>query len=157
MIERWIDALARVWEFDTGRNSRVKSLRVFERADIPEQIHPADFPIAISIPQEVDAEYSQGGPQFGVWKGVTEFHISQNTAKADIPYVLTYYGKIWKAAAANFRLGNRVAYFVLPSGGQSIQGPLALKYGDEAEHWGLIVNWVVKEHVEGQLTFGVGS
>lgn len=159
MIEKWIDALTKVWEFDTGRNGTVFSYRLYEKANFPETLSPTAFPIALTIPPELDdAEYSAGGPHFGIYKGVTEFHISQNCAKSELPYVGTYVGRIWKAVASNAKLGGLVEYFMLDTDSKPvISAPLALKFGDEAEHWGLLVNWIVKERVEGQLNFGAGS
>jgi hypothetical protein len=158
MIENWIDALTKVWEFDTGRNRLVKSIRLFEKAEFPETIDPTGFPLAITIPPALnDAEYSAGGPKFGIYKGVTEFHISPNCAKGELPYVSTYIGKIWKAVALNASLGGLVEYFMLDADSAPvISAPLALKYGDEAEHWGVLVNWIVKEHVTSQVVFSSG-
>jgi len=153
MVENWIDALTKVWEFDTGRNRKVFSYRLNEKAEFPEKINLSNFPMALTMPPALDdAEYSAGGPQFGIYKGVTEFHISQNCSKGELPYVATYIGRIWRAVALNSRLGGLVAYFYLNTDESPvISQPLGLKYGDEPEHWGVLVNWIVKEHVESQI------
>jgi len=156
MLQDWIDTLTKVWEIDTGRNKLVFSYRLNEKAEFPEKINPTAFPIALTMPPALsDAEYSAGGPKFGIYKGMTEFHISPNCAKGELPYVATYIEKIWKAVALNSRLGGLVAYFMLDTDNAPvISQPLALKFGDEAEHWGVLVNWVVKEHVESQVVVG---
>lgn len=155
MIEHWIDTLSAVWEVDTGRGGRVRSYRMVAVSEIPETLDPTAFPVALPASVKLtDVEYSMGGPAYCIWKGMTEFHISPNCSKGELPYVFSYYAKIWRAAALNFKLGGLVEYFVLDKG--DTMQLAALQYGDEAEHWGLLVNWTVKEHVESQLTFGTG-
>ena len=143
MIEHWIDALCGVWAgIDAPGFGEVKSPTLIKRAEFPAAISPKDdFPIALSIPGNVEVEYSMGGPLEGFYTGVTEFHITPDLSKAHLPALLPWYGKIWAAAAANMTLGGLVHSFMI----SRITGPLALKYGDETEHWGFTVDWIVKD------------
>lgn len=146
MIIDWVDAMCDVWAgIDAPGFGRVKAPYLVKRAEFPASISPKDdFPIALTIPASVDLMYSTGGPLEGFYTGVTEFHLTPDLSKAHLPSLLMWYGKIWRAAAANMKLGGLVHSFMLTEN-NSIVGPLALKYGDEAEHWGFLVNWIVKE------------
>lgn len=153
MIENWIDKLCNVWSFDAGNMRTVKSYRLIGDADrFPASIDPArDFPLALSIPSGVSPEYSLGGPCFGIWRGVTEFHVAPSVEKSLLPSLMKWYGKILNAAAGNMKLGGTVELFLL-DGEDAIEGPLALQYGNETPHWGYLVRWIVKEHLEGEFT-----
>lgn len=153
MIEDWIDALCDVWMMDTGNLATVKSYRLIGDADrFPESVDPArDFPMALSIPSDMTPEYSFGGPLLGFYRGVTELHVAPNVSKAWLPSLMKWYGKILTAAAGNMTLGGRVELFLL-DGENSIEGPLALQYGNESPHWGFLVRWRVKERLEGEFT-----
>ena len=152
MIEDWIDTLAAVWQIDDGRNKTVRSLRLYEKVELPESLALTDLPLA--IPREVnldDAPYAVAGAT-ATYRGATEFHLAPNTAKSHIPYVLAFMGKIIVAAAASLKLNSLVKEFRLDnSGGPAIQFT-SLQYADEAEHWGLVVRWVVEEDILSQIT-----
>lgn len=148
MIESWIDDLAAVWAFQVNTMQRVRSFKLIGHAEFPASIDPAqDFPLALTIPSGVMPEYSVGGPRFGIWNGITEFHVAPSVDKSLMPSLIKWYGLIWAAAAGNMKLNNKVELFMIPSQEDAISGPLALQYGNEAEHWGFIVRWSVKEHV----------
>lgn len=140
-IENWIDALAAVWdEVGDGRGGYVKSYRCVDRAEFPEAI--AQYPAVISYPRSVLCDGFTD-----IWTGVSEFHISESDAKFLLPEVIGYFARIRNAAMAHITLGGLVARFVLADQNASIQGPVALVYGSEHPHWGLVVNWTVKEIV----------
>lgn len=146
MIQDWIDAISDVWmTIDTPGFGQVRAPYLVKKAEFPSAINSKDdFPIALTIPGRAGLQYSVGAPIEGFYSGVTEFHLTPDLNKAHVPSLLPWYGKIWIAAAANMRLGGLVHSFMLAED-DSIIGPIALQYGNEAEHWGLLVNWIVKE------------
>lgn len=146
MIESWIDNLCKVWEIDTGLGA-VRSYRLIERNDFPSAINPQDLaqsPIALSIPATVQPYYAMGRKNL-TWYGVTEFHVSPDLDRGRLPELLPWYGRILRAAAANVQLSGTVANFVILDRPDAIEGPVALKYGDETPHWGFLVRWMVEE------------
>lgn len=153
MIEDWIDDLCDVWRTVSAPGFQtMRSPYLIKRKEFPSAISPKDnFPIALTIPASLDPSYSVGGPKVAFYSGVTQFHLVPDLSMGHIPAMLPYYGSILRAAAANVLLGGKVADFMVnPSNG--IIGPLAMQYGDEAEHWGFMVNWTVKEIIT--LTVG---
>lgn len=148
MITSWIDRLAAVWAFDCGNMQSVRSYKLLEKAEFPSVIDPArDFPLALTIPSGVKPEYSLGGPLLGYWNGITEFHVAPSTDKSLMPSLLKWYGLIIAAAAGSMTLGGAVEYFVIADQEDAVSGPIALQYGAEAEHWGFLVRWTVKERI----------
>jgi hypothetical protein len=144
MVEDWIDTLVRVWEIDDGRGGQVRSYRVFERDEFPEEVQ-LDVPSALTFVEDLDAEMSQGGPCIIMWHGTTSFHVTPDLNRSRLPYVLRYIRRILTAAGANMKLSGLVDYFALePTGSISI---VAMQYGNEAKHLGLEVKWMVKESV----------
>ena len=154
-VENWIDAVAKAFEIDDGRGGTVRSYRVFEKAEFPEAL--SDYPCAITYPVSVSSQYSLGGPCIDLWRGKTEFHITENVNKGNLPMLLRYIARIRYAAAANMKLGGLVEHFVLSTEGPSILGPVVLRYGGEEPHQGFIVHWVVKENVSGDFTVATGE
>ncbi|MBS4061466.1 MAG: hypothetical protein KG029_13790 [Bacteroidetes bacterium] len=148
MIEDWIDDLTRVWEVDDGKGGHVRSYRLFERDEFPQNV-PLDIPTALTFFDNVDnLEYSEGGPKIAFYKGTAEFNLTPDLDRSRIPYVLRFVGRIIRAAAANMTLGGRVNYMILdPSGPIEMS---TLKYGNAgAEHLGLVAKWIVKETLNG--------
>jgi hypothetical protein len=143
MIENWIDTLTKVWEVDDGRGGTVRSYRLFERDEYPENV-PLDQVTALTFFEAVDMEYSQGGPRIAIWRGTVEFNLTPDLDRRRIPYVLRFVGRIARAAAKNMTLGGRVNYMVLdPS---TTVEMAVLKYGNAGvEHLGLVAKWIVKE------------
>ena len=155
MIENWIDELAKVWEIDLGMNGTVKSYRLVEKAEFPSAIDASTLdtsPVAITIPGALGPEYSEGGGAFGMWTGVTEFHVCSSVSRGKLPSLLPWYGKILRAAASHMKLNNKVELFLINNDDRGIVGPVALQYGDEDPHWGFLVNWRVKEQMGEQMT-----
>jgi hypothetical protein len=146
MIEDWIDTLTKVWEVDDGKGGLVTAYRLFERDEFPENV-PLDRPTALTFVDDVDLEYSQGGPKIAFYKGTVEFNLTPDLDKSRIPYVLRFVGRIMKAAAANMTLGGRVSYMILDPNGSIDMG--ILKYGNAGqEHLGLVAKWIVKETLD---------
>lgn len=153
MIEDWIDNLCAVWAFDLGFKT-VKSYNLMKITEFPDSIDPqeiAQTPIALTIPSSVQPVYSKGWKQM-VWYGVTEFHVAPDVSKARLPELIPWYGRILRAAALKVQLSGttaEIASFLIVDRQDGIEGPMALQYGSEAEHWGFIVNWMVEESLNG--------
>lgn len=149
MIETWIDAMCVVWEDITDeRFGNVTSYKLIAESNFPDSIDPVDLdlhPIALTVPANMEAEYSMSGPLLGFYTGVTEFHVCPDMNRSRIPALLPWYGKIIRAAAGNMTLGGLVEHFVIDADG--VTGPQALQYGNEAPHWGFVVQWKVKERI----------
>lgn len=143
-VENWIDKITRLWgTVDDGKGRTVQSYSVFERDEFPESL--TVFPCAITYIGRVPTiQYSASGPAVIVWRGITEFHLTSSVVKNQIPYVIRFYDRIIKAAASSITLGGAVSHFLL-SPDDPLQ-PGALVYGTEAPHYGVVVNWVVKEN-----------
>jgi hypothetical protein len=154
MIEDWIDTLGKVFEVEDGRGGQVYAYRLFERDEFPDDI-PLDRPVALTFLDNVDFEYSQGGPTLAFWHGSTELNLTPDLSRKRLPYVLRFFKRIMAAAAANMKLGGLVEYFILDESATiSLE---VLKYGNQAAHLGLVVKWTVKENISGQLTIGDAS
>lgn len=142
-VTNWIDKIAAVWAaVDDGKNGFVRSYKSFEKAEFPDAL--STFPCVLTYVTNLPSvQYSAGGVNKAVWRGISEFHIVSNTLKSNYPYLMGFYDRIIKAAAANYQLGGTVDHFVLVN--PDAIRPGILSYGSEEPHLGLIVNWEVKE------------
>ncbi len=148
-VESWIDALAKRWEFTDGKKGTILSYRLFERDEFPESLPDLNTTkCALTYVTDVEVQYSAGGPCIDLYKGTTEFHLTADLKKSNLPYLLRFISRIRDAAAGSIKLGGTVDHFVV----KSITGPMALQYGDEALHHGFVVEWEVKENVSGDFT-----
>ncbi len=148
-VENWIDALAKVWEFSDGKKGTVYSYRVYEKDEFPESLPDLNTTkCALTYITDVTTSYSAGGPCIDLYQGMTEFHLAADLKKTNLAYLLRFIARIRNAAAGNIKLGGTVDHFAV----KSITGPMALQYGDEALHHGLVVEWEVKENVSGDFT-----
>lgn len=149
-VTDWIDEITRLFEISDGAGGTVRSYAVFEKAEWPEAL--SVYPCALSYIVDAEMMYSLGGPCIDRYNGVTEFHLTPNTAKSAYPAIMQYFARIRNAAASSITLGGRVAHFLLRTGtGPSITGPVHLQYGGEEPHLGLLVYWQVKESVSGDF------
>lgn len=139
----WIDEITDLWAgVEDGRGGFVRSYSVFKRNEFPEAL--SVFPCVITYITRVPvAQYSAGGPNVIVWRGVSEFHLVPNVLKSGMAYVIGFYDRIITAAASTITLSGKVSHFLL--GPEEPIQPGVLQYGDEAPHYGLVVNWQVKE------------
>lgn len=142
--EKWIDAITKLWAtVDDGKGRKVRSYSVFERDEFPDAL--SEFPCAITYIQRVPVvQYSAGGPAVVVYRGVSEFHLTQSVSKKQMPYVIRFYERIIKAAASKVTLGGLVSHFVLTDADPLVPGVLV--YGSEEPHFGIVANWIVKEN-----------
>lgn len=143
-VENWIDQIAQIWgTVEDGQGGFVKSYSVFERAEFPEAL--TVFPCALTYVSRVPViQYSAGGPGVIVWRGVSEFHLTASVNKGRLPYVMRFYDRIIRAAASQVTLGGAVSHFIL--GPDDPLQPGILVYGNEEPHYGIAVNWTVKEN-----------
>lgn len=148
-IELWIDEVAKLAGSVKAHNKGyVRAYLVFSKTEIPETI--TEFPCAITYVQGLRTQYNQGGVCIDILDGVTEFHLFPDTKKANYPELARYFGKIRAAWAANMSLSGKVDHCILkPDQSMEI---VAMTYGSEAEHHGIMVHWEVKENVTGQFT-----
>jgi hypothetical protein len=146
MIETWIDILCEVWEINTGVDT-VRSYKLIEKAEFPSAINAqelAQHPIALTIPASMQPMYAKGHKHL-TWYGVTEFHVAPDLDRGRLPGLIPWYGRILRAAASSVQLSGTVVNFVVVDRVDGIEGPVALKYGDETAHWGFLVRWMVEE------------
>lgn len=139
MIEDWIDTLVKVWEVSDGKKGKVQAYRLFERDEFPNDIS-LDHPVALTFWDDVEIDYSLGGPTVAIYNGMTYFHLTPDTNRRRLPYVLGFVGRIIEAAAAKMQLSGKVNYFIVTK-----LALAAMQYGNEAPHFGLEVTWTVKE------------
>ncbi len=145
-VENWIDEICKLWEVDDGKGGKVKSYRVYEKAEFPAAL--SVYPCAITYTVDVIDHYSAGA-SYDLWNGKSEFHF-QGIDKSRYPAMMLFFARIRDAAAGSLSLGGKVAHFKLRTpdeGGPSIQGPVMLQYGSEDPHDGLVIYWRVKEMV----------
>lgn len=145
MIESWIDNLAKVCgTIEAGKHKLLRAYRMYQVAEMPESL--TEFPCALQFIESVQTTYSATGVCTNIWRGLTEFHLSSDLSRRKLPEILLFYGRIRNAFAANITLYGSVAYCLLdPERTDNIEGPLDMKYGNEASHFGLVAHWIVKE------------
>lgn len=149
-IEAWIDELVAVaGSVASHKGGYVKAYRVFERAEIPEDL--SDFPCAITYGQIVHPDYSDSAPCVDLWEGTSEFHLFPDNKMSNIPEVLRYFGKIRNAFALKRTLGGLVSHLAIRAEGIVL---VEAKYGVGNDHHALMVYWEVKEIVTSEITLG---
>ena len=151
-VTDWIDKIAKVWsKIEDGKGSSMRSYRSFEKAEFPDAL--SQFPCVLTYVTNLPSvQYSAGGPNKAVWRGVSEFHIVPNVLKSNYPYLMSFYDRIIKAAAANYQLGGAVDHFVLVN--PDAIRPGVLSYGSEELHLGLVVSWEVKDNLTVSVSVG---
>jgi hypothetical protein len=145
-VEQWIDALCKRWgTVSDGKGALVRSYLVYERREFPEALD-GSVPSAITFTTECRPIYSQA-QSLDLWNGITEFHLAPNISRAHYPDIMRYFARIRDAAAGTISLNSLVSEFVIRTDIPGLVGPVRLRYGEEAEHLGIVVNWKVKEIV----------
>lgn len=153
-IEKWIDALNAVWAFEYGRGQVVRAPSCATKNDFPESLPDlADKgPIALSWPLTVKPTYgapSSSIPTILIWRGETELHLTPDVKKINLAFILPFFGRILNAAKTNLTLGGLVEYFILEDA-ENLQLSV-LQYGNETPHHGIVVRWIVKQNLSGQI------
>lgn len=149
MIEEWIDNLTDLWGgVSDGKTGKVRAYSLFKRNEFPDALELGQ-PSALTFFEELTPEYSAGGPNLGFYNGVTDFHLTPDTNRRRLPYVFGFVGRIWRAAASQMQLGGKVEHFVVTKISLAV-----LQYGQEAQHFGLQVEWTVKESISGLVVSG---
>lgn len=144
MVENWIDEICKLSANIPAIGARnMTAYALFGKTNIPEKLEV--FPSALTFVEGARMQYSASGVCATIWNGFTEFHLASDMARKKLPEVHLYFGRIRTAFAAHMTLGGRVAYCMLRPEEQNIEGPVSLQWGGEAEHWGLVARWVVKE------------
>jgi hypothetical protein len=151
-VQDWIDDIVAVFNGLPGHDGKtVRAFYVYRKAEFPDAL--ATFPSALTFTDAMRPEYSAGGPLIDAWTGITEFHLFPDISRAHYPECMLYFARIRNAMAAHLTLGGKVAHW-LPrvDAPYPVRGPVKLRYGDDQEHLGVVVQWQVKEHVGGEFT-----
>lgn len=157
-IEDWADELTSLWgQIEDGMGGNVKSYSMIDKRDFPEKIEK--FPCALTFIEDLTSVYGLGSTGPDVYRGITEFHLTKDTNKENYPDLYKFFKRIRNKAGTNMQLNSSLGGgdFLLDFEGRpGIEGPLTLQYGDEAPHLGLVVNWVVRENVNGEYQPATG-
>ena len=146
-LRYWFNSLCKL--FGEIRDDKGVAVVSYSLEKIPESV--TKVPCAISFLEgNIDHSPSTGGPTMVTYHGKTEFHLTMGVQKNLLPYVLSFPDKILQKAASSITLGGKVVSFRLVTPG-SIR-PVTLSWGNEDEHFGLLVPWVVIENQSGKYT-----
>ena len=151
-VENWIDDIVDVFGSVAGHAGKtVRAYYVYRKSEFPDAI--ATFPCALTFTESVRNDYSSGGPLIDHWVGLTELHLFPDLSRAHYPEVMLYFRRIRNAITGHMTLGGKVEHFMLRSDmPYPVRGPVKLKYGEEAEHLGIVVQWEVKDNVSSEYT-----
>ena len=145
----WIDYLAGLWAIPyEGNTKRLRTYKVVGKREWPETL---DTPCVLTWSENETGIISAGGPSISFYTGISEFHLVDGVDKSKIPFIETFKDKILTIAATNIGLNNpsKIQFYLAEFPTPRITGPLALDYGEEHRHLGLVVNWTVSEDVSG--------
>lgn len=151
-LQSWLDKVCDLMAVTDVRGQQVHSFVVFERNELPDAISPEMVPCAYSYVQNCQPEYSVGGPTILFWEGATEFHLTTDVKPANIPYILTFFEIVLRAAAAKLKLDNTVELFLIPPDGNAMQFATFQNADGRDDHQGFVVRWKVKQPISGDLT-----
>ena len=149
-VELWGPTVTALWRTVTdGKGTQVRS---YEFDKLPETIEVIPCALSYLFPEGNDISYNQAAFNTATWHGQTEFHLSKDINKTSMNYCWQFYRLITKAAAASYTLGGIVEGFQLrPT--KSLQLSV-LQYGEETEHYGIVVFWELFESISSKLTVG---
>ena len=148
-VETFIDVLAQIWQFDDGRGG---TLRSFGLMDMPDAITPTMSPCVVSYPLGCQPQYATGGPTLLFWNGRSEFHLTEDVKVGNVPYVVSFFRRIIKAAMANMKLSGTVELFLIPEEENALQFSTYKGADGLDSHQGVVVMWEVKQNVSGSYT-----
>lgn len=144
-VKYWFNDICRLW--GTITDDKGKRVESYPLEKVPESV--TKTPCAISfLFGDINAAVSYGGPSMVVYHGKTEFHLTMGLQRNLLPYVMGFPDKIIQAAASSLTLGGKVVHFGLDNPG-SIQ-IVQMTWGNEEEHYGLVVPWTVQENQSGR-------
>jgi len=144
-VKYWINDISRLW--GTIKDDKGVKVQSYLLEQMPESV--TRVPCALTfLSGDIDASYSRGGATTVVYRGKTEFHVTLSLVRSQLPYVMSFPDKIIAAAASALTLGGKVVDFRLAGAG-SIK-PVQLTWGDENEHYGIEVQWMVQENQSGR-------
>lgn len=146
-LRYWFNDVTRLWS--QIKDDRGVAVVSYPMEKIPESV--TKVPCAISfLNGDVSGSPSIGGPTMVIYNGKTEFHLTTNVLKNQLPYVMSFVDKILQKAASDITLNGKVVSFRLMTPG-SVK-PVQLTWGNEEEHYGLEVTWQVIENQSGKYT-----
>lgn len=146
-LQSWMDKVAALMAVTDVHGAQVLSFLMFERNELPDAISPEMVPCAYSYVQGCQPQYSVGGPRIMFWNGQTEFHLTQDVKPANIPYVLSFFERILRAAAAKATLDGAVELFLIPDEANAMQFITYQNMDGRDDHQGVIVRWNVKQPI----------
>ncbi|NMC30701.1 MAG: hypothetical protein GYA45_11595 [Pelolinea sp.] len=146
-LRYWFNDVQRLWSSIV--DDKGQKVLAFTLEKMPESV--TKVPCALSfIVGNVSAAPSVGGPSMVIYNGKTEFHLTQNLGRQQLPYVMSFIDKIIQKAASSITLNGKVVSFRLATPGSI--APVTLVWGQEEEHYGLEVFWQVIENQSGKYT-----
>ena len=146
-LKYWFNDMTRLW--GEIRDDKGVAVQSYTLEKMPES--GTKVPCAISyINGNIDVSPSTGGPTMVTYHGITEFHLTLSLVRSQMPYVMSFPDKIIQKHAGNITLGGKVVSWRLDLPG-SLK-PVQLAWGNEDEHYGLQVPWVVIENQSGKYT-----
>lgn len=155
-VEHWLDTLVDVWgTVEDGEGKRIDSFAIFRKNELPSApILAAQAPCVATYVDDVQPQYSTGGPTLLRWFGSSEFHLTKDVKQSNMADVMLYYERILAAAMANMKLSGKVVYFSIVQE-QAQQMPMTLfihPVSSQPDHQGITVKWVVEQSVSGLYT-----
>ena len=149
-VRYWFNDICRLW--GTIKDDKGRVVESYSLEKVPESVKKT--PCAISfLTGDIDVSESLGGPSMVVYRGKTEFHLTMGLQRNLLPYVMSFPDKIIQAAASSLTLGGKVVSFRMSQPG-SIR-LVQLTWGNEEEHYGIEVPWIVQENQSGKYTVSV--
>lgn len=146
-VKYWFNDICRLW--GTIKDDKGRKVESYLLEKVPDSV--TKVPCAISyLMGDIDVNESLGGPSMVTYHGKTDFHLTLSLVRSGLPYVMSFTDKIIQAAASALTLNGKVVSFRLDQPG-SIRLVL-LTWGDEIEHYGIEVPWVVQENQSGKYS-----
>ncbi len=149
-VKYWFNDICRLW--GTIKDDKGKKVESYLLEKVPDSV--TKVPCAISyLTGDIDANVSLGGPETVVYHGKTDFHLTLSLVRSGLPYVMSFPDKIIQAAPSSITLDGKVVSFRLSQPG-SVR-LVQLTWGNEEEHYGIEVPWIVQENQSGKYTVSV--
>ena len=150
-IESWLDNLCAVMGVTDRHGKQVRSFMVFKRNELPLSILPEDVPCVVSYVTDVQPQYSSGGPTILFHQGQSEYHLTTDVSPSNVPYCMSLFEPILRAAAGSMKLSGTVELFIIPEQAGSMQFITYRNAEGKDDHQGVVVKWTVKQNISGDL------